>query len=110
MGAFTDNPGVAELMQYIASPEGAAAWIAGGTIITPFAGVEPGDYPDERTQAEAEHVAGASAARYDGADLLAAGTDLGATLSGILGDPGSLDSALETFQAEADAAWAEQGG
>ena len=110
MGAFTDNPGVAELMQYIASPEGAAAWIAGGTIITPFAGVEPGDYPDERTQQEAQHIADAAAARYDGADLLAAGTDLGAILSGILTDPGSLDSALETFQAEADAAWAEQGG
>ena len=84
MGAFTDNPGVAEFMQYIASPEGAAAWIAGGTIITPFAGVEPGDYPDERTQAEAQHIADATDARYDGADLLAAGTDLGATLSGIL--------------------------
>jgi alpha-glucoside transport system substrate-binding protein len=110
MGAFTDNPGVAEFMQYLASPEGAAAWIAGGTIITPFAGVEPGDYPDERTQAEAEHIAGATDVRYDGADLLAAGTDLGATLSAILTDPGSLDSALETFQAEADAAWEEQGG
>ena len=109
MGAFTNNPGVAELMQYIASPEGAAAWIAGGTIITPFAGVEPGDYPDERTQAEAQHIADATAARYDGADLLAAGTDLGATLSAILTDPDSMDSALEDFQAEADAAWAEQG-
>jgi alpha-glucoside transport system substrate-binding protein len=110
MGAFTDNPGVAELMQYIASPEGAAAWIAGGTIITPFAGVEPGDYPDERTQKEAQHIADATDVRYDGADLLAAGTDLGATLSSILTDPSSLDSALETFQQEADAAWAEQGG
>jgi alpha-glucoside transport system substrate-binding protein len=110
MGAFTDNPGVAEFMQFLASPEGAAAWIEGGTIITPFAGVEPGDYPDERTQAEAEHVAGATDVRYDGADLLAAGADLGATLSTIFTDPDSLDSALETFQTEADAAWAEQGG
>ena len=109
MGAFTDNPGVAEFMQFMASPEGAAAWIAGGTIITPFAGVEPGDYPDERTQKEAEHIAGATDVRYDGADLLAAGTDLGAILSAILTDPGSLDSQLETFQAEADAAWEEQG-
>lgn len=109
MGAFTDNPGVAEFMQFMASPEGAAAWIAGGTIITPFAGVEPGDYPDERTQAEAEHIASATDARYDGADLLAAGTDLGATLSAILTDPSILDDQLETFQAEADAAWAEQG-
>jgi alpha-glucoside transport system substrate-binding protein len=110
MGAFTDNPGVAEFMQYLASPEGAAAWIAGGTIITPFAGVEPGDYPDERTQAEAQHVADASVVRYDGADLLAAGADLGASLGVIFNDPGQLDSQLETFQAEADAAWAEQGG
>jgi alpha-glucoside transport system substrate-binding protein len=110
MGAFTDNPGVAEFMQYLASPEGAAAWIAGGTIITPFAGVEPGDYPDERTQKEAEHIASATDVRYDGADLLAAGTDLGATLSAILTDPSILDDQLETFQSEADAAWEEQGG
>jgi alpha-glucoside transport system substrate-binding protein len=110
MGAFTNNPGVEEFMKYLASPEGAAAWIAGGTIITPFAGVEPGDYPDERTQAEAQHVADASVVRYDGADLLAAGADLGASLSVIFNDPGQLDSQLETFQAEADAAWAEQGG
>jgi alpha-glucoside transport system substrate-binding protein len=109
MGAFTSNPGVAEFMQFLASPEGAAAWVAGGTIITPFAGVEAGDYPDARSQAEAEHVYGASAARYDGADLLAAGTDLGASLQAIFDDPSILDSQLETFQAEADAAWAEAG-
>jgi alpha-glucoside transport system substrate-binding protein len=107
MGAFTTNPGVAEFMQFLASPEGAAAWVEGGTIITPFAGVEAGDYPDERTQAEAEHVYGATDARYDGADLLAAGTDLGASLQAIFSDPSILDSQLETFQAEADAAWAE---
>lgn len=109
MGAFTNEPGVAEFMQFLASPEGAAAWVAGGTIITPFAGVEAADYPDERSQAEAEHVYGASAARYDGADLLAAGTDLGASLQAIFDDPSILDSQLETFQAEADAAWAEAG-
>lgn len=107
MGAFTSNPGVAEFMQFLASPEGAAAWVAGGTILTPFAGVEPADYPDERSQAEAEHAYGASAARYDGADLLAAGTDLGATLQAIFADPDILDDQLETFQAEADAAWEE---
>lgn len=109
MGAFTNEPGVAEFMQFLASPEGAAAWVAGGTIITPFAGVEAGDYPDERAQAEAEHVYGAGIARYDGADLLAAGADLGASLQAIFDDPSILDSQLETFQAEADAAWEEAG-
>jgi alpha-glucoside transport system substrate-binding protein len=110
IGAFTDNPGVAEFMQYMASPEGAEAWIAGGTIISPYAGVEPSAYPDERNQAEAEHIAGATEVKYDGADLLAAGTDLAATLSIIFTDPSAMDSQLETFQAEADNAWAEQEG
>ena len=67
------------------------------------------DYPDARAQAEAEHVYGAGIARYDGADLLAAGTDLGASLQAIFDDPSILDSQMETFQAEADAAWAEAG-
>jgi alpha-glucoside transport system substrate-binding protein len=110
MAAFTTDPGVAEFMQYLASPEGGSVWAAEGTIVSPMADVDPGVYPNELAAKEAEQVANASVARFDGSDLLPAGTDLGAVLQTIIQDPGGMDGALEAFQGEVDAAWEEAGG
>ncbi len=110
IAAFTDEPGVAEFMKFLASPEGGAAWAAGGTIISPFAGVDAAVYPTDNAKAEAEQVANATIARYDGSDLLPAGSDLGAALQAAFQDPGSAADTLDAFQSEVDAAWEEQGG
>jgi alpha-glucoside transport system substrate-binding protein len=112
IAAFTDNPGVAEFMAYMATPEAGATWAAGGTIISPLKGVDSSVYEDvnELAVKEAEQVANATAVRFDGSDLLPAGTDLGAVLQAAIQDPSSAGSALEGFQSEVDAAWADSAG
>jgi alpha-glucoside transport system substrate-binding protein len=110
IAAFTSNPGVAEFMKYLASPEGGAAWAEGGTIISPFAGVDASAYPTENAKAEAEQIANAAIARYDGSDLLPGGSDLGAALQAAFQDPGSAADTMDAFQSEVDAAWEEQEG
>ena len=90
IAAFTDNPGVAEFMEYMATPDAGAVWAAGGTIISPLKGVDSSVYEDvnELAVKEAEQVANATAVRFDGSDLLPAGTDLGAIRTlGRLGIP-----------------------
>ena len=90
MGAFTTNPGVAEFMQFLGEPEGRgrlgrrrhdhhAVRRRGGWRL-------PGRADAGK---RAEHVYGATDVRYDGADLLAAGTDLRRLAAGdLLGSVG----------------------
>lgn len=112
IAAFTDNPGVAEFMEYMTTPEAGQTWAEGGTIISPIIGVDTSVYEvvNELAVKEAEQVANATAVRFDGSDLLPAGTDLGAVLQAAIQDPSSVSSALEGFQSEVDAAWADSSG
>lgn len=112
IAAFTDNPGVAEFMEYMTTPEAGATWAAGGTIISPLKGVDSSVYEDvnELAVKEAEQVANATAVRFDGSDLLPAGTDLGAVLQAAIQDPSSVGSALQDFQNEVDNAWSDSAG
>lgn len=112
LAAFTDNPGVAEFMEYMTTPEAGQTWAEGGTIISPIKGVDTSVYEvvNQLAVQEAEQVANATAVRFDGSDLLPAGTDLGAVLQAILLDPDNASSALEGFQSEVDAAWADSSG
>ena len=109
MAAFTNEPGVAEFMQYLASAEAGKAWVAGGTIISPMAGVESGDYP-EAVQKEATQIVESDLARFDGSDLLPGGPDLGTVLQTAIQDPSAVDGALSDFQTQVDDAWAELNG
>jgi alpha-glucoside transport system substrate-binding protein len=104
IAALTTNPGVAEFMEYMTTPESGEVWAATGAIISPVKGVPTEVYPTELVQREAEQVANASAVRFDGSDLLPSGPDLGALLqSAIRGeDVGPL---LEEFQQAATTAW-----
>jgi alpha-glucoside transport system substrate-binding protein len=108
MAALTTDPGVAEFMQFLASPEAGKTWAAGGTIISPMAGVESGDYP-EATSKEATQIVESDVARFDGSDLLPGG-DLGAVLQTALQDPSAVDGALEDFQTQVNDAWADLEG
>jgi alpha-glucoside transport system substrate-binding protein len=113
IAAFVADTDVAAFMEYMTTPESGAAWAAGGTIISPIKSVDSSVYESVGPLAvkEAEQVANADAVRFDGSDLLPAGTDLGAVLQAILQDPGSAQSQFETFQSQVDQAWAdEQGG
>ncbi len=109
MAAFTDNPGVAEFMQYLASGEAGTVWAGGGTIISPMAGVETSAYP-EGVQKEATQIADSDLARFDGSDLLPGGPDLGAVLQAAIQDPSSVDGQLEDFQTTVTDAWNDLNG
>jgi ABC-type glycerol-3-phosphate transport system substrate-binding protein len=109
MAAFTNEPGVAEFMQYLASADAGTAWVAGGTIISPMAGVESSDYP-EAVQKEATQIVESDLARFDGSDLLPGGPDLGTVLQTAIQDPSAVDGALSDFQTQVDDAWAELNG
>ena len=110
LAAFTDKPGVKEFMTYMTTAEAGTAWAKGGTIISPIKGVDTSVYPNDLAKKEAEQVANASAVRFDGSDLLPAGTDLGVPLQGALQGQ-DVKGLLSDFQSTVTGAWeAEAGG
>lgn len=111
IAAFTNDSDVAEFLTYMVSPEAGAVWAEQGTIISPIIGVDAGVYPNDLASKEAEQVANAEAVRFDGSDLLPAGSpDLGATLQTALNNPDGLDAALEELQVGVEQAFTEAGG
>ena len=111
IAAFVADTDVAEFMAYMVSVEAGEVWAEQGTIISPIIGVDTGVYPNELASKEAEQVANAEAVRFDGSDLLPAGSpDLGATLQTALSSPDNIDSALEDLQTGIENAFADAEG
>jgi alpha-glucoside transport system substrate-binding protein len=112
IAAFNADTDVAEFMEYMTTAEAGTAWAEGGTIISPIKGVDTSVYESVSPLAvkEADQVTSADVVRFDGSDLLPAGTDLGAVLQTIIQNPDDAQSAFEQFQTEVDAAWAEEEG
>ena len=86
IAAFTNKPGVKEFMQYMTTADAGAVWAATGAIISPVKSVAASAYPNDLAKREAAQVAGASAVRFDGSDLLPSGggDDMGAALQDAL--------------------------
>ena len=81
IAAFTTNPGVKEFIEYMTTAEAGEVWAATGAIISPVKAVSADVYPNDSVKREAAQVANATAVRFDGSDLLPAGSpDLGAEL------------------------------
>ena len=81
IAAFTTNPGVKEFIEYMTTAEAGEVWAATGAIISPVKAVSTDVYPNDSVKREAAQVAGATVVRFDGSDLLPAGSpDLGAEL------------------------------
>lgn len=108
IAALTTNPGVKEFVEYMTTPESGDVWAATGAIISPILGVDPDVYPNDLVKKEAAQVAGASAVRFDGSDLLpASAPSLGALLqTAITG--GDVPSLLTSFEEQVQAAWANE--
>jgi len=106
--AFVNNTDVAKLVEYLASPEAGTIWVSTGAIVSPNKGVTPDAYPNELVKKEAEQVTSAETFVFDGSDLLpgALGEDWGTLLQTVLKDPSKVDSQLETFQQQAQDAFA----
>jgi alpha-glucoside transport system substrate-binding protein len=106
--AFVNNEDVAQLIEYLASPEAGEVWVSTGAIVSPNKGVQPDAYPNELVKKEAEQVTGAETFVFDGSDLLpgALGEDWGTLLQTVIKDPSKIDSQLESFQQQAEDAFA----
>ena len=68
------QPGVKEFIEYMTTAEAGEVWAATGAIISPVKAVSTDVYPNDSVKREAAQVAGATLVRFDGSDLLPAGT------------------------------------
>jgi alpha-glucoside transport system substrate-binding protein len=86
IAAFTTKPGVKEFVQYMTTADAGSVWAGTGAVISPIKSVPATAYPNELAKREAAQVAGASAVRFDGSDLLPSGggDDMGAALQDAL--------------------------
>ena len=106
IAALTTKPGVKEFVQYMTTKEAGEVWAKTGAIISPVKSVDVAVYPNELTQREAAQVTGATAVRFDGSDLLPAGSpDLGAELQKAIAGQ-TVDWA--SFESQVKAAWAAE--
>jgi alpha-glucoside transport system substrate-binding protein len=106
IAALTDKPGVKEFVEFMTTADSGNVWAATGAIISPVKAVDASVYPTDLVKREAAQVTGASVVKFDGSDLLPAGSpDLGAELqkaiAGTAVDWASFDSQVKT-------AWANE--
>ncbi|MEK6719510.1 MAG: ABC transporter substrate-binding protein [Chloroflexota bacterium] len=106
IAAMTKNPGVKEFVEFMTTADSGDVWAGTGAIISPVKAVSSDVYPNDSAKREAAQVANASAVRFDGSDLLPAGSpDLGAELQkAIRGD--TVDWA--TFEQLVQTAWGNE--
>jgi alpha-glucoside transport system substrate-binding protein len=108
--AMVNNEDVAKLIEYLATPEAGRVWVSTGAIVSPNKGVTDDAYPNPLVTKEAEQVKNAESFRFDGSDLLPGtlGQEFGTLLQRIVKTPAQMDSALDTYQAAAEKAFAAQ--
>ncbi len=108
--AMVNNEDVAKLIEYLSTPEAGKIWVSTGAIVSPNKGVTEASYPNPLVTKEAEQVKNAESFRFDGSDLLPGtlGQEFGTLLQRIVKTPANMDSALDTYQAAAEKAFAAQ--
>jgi len=102
--AFKDNANVRAFLKYISSAAAGAIWVSTGAVTSPNKLVQNTKYPNLLVRNEAKQIAGATAVRFDGSDLLP-GTladDWGSALQKIFEKPGNMNTLLSDFQKKAD--------
>jgi len=81
IAALTDKPCVKEFITFMTTADSGNVWAGTGAIISPIKAVSTDSYPTDLVKREAAQVTGASVVKFDGSDLLPAGSpDLGAEL------------------------------
>jgi alpha-glucoside transport system substrate-binding protein len=105
--AFVNNEDVAELLEFLSTPEAGRTWVSTGAIVSPNKGVPDDAYPNELVRKEADQVKNAESFRFDGSDLLPGtlGQDFGTLLQNVIKKPNNVDSLLDDYQAEAEQAF-----
>jgi alpha-glucoside transport system substrate-binding protein len=113
--ALTDEPGTAELMQFLASSEAASIWAADGGFVSPNRQVGLAEYPDDTTRLIAEELVNAENVRFDMSDLMPTalggirGDGFWRAMQDYLADPSRVDTILADLESDAAAAYAGGG-
>ena len=104
--AFVNNEDVAELMEYLSTPDAGRIWVSTGAIASPNEGVSDDAYPNELVTKEATQIREAETFLFDGSDLLPGtlGQNFGTLLQNVIKNPGNMDQLLDQYQAEAEQA------
>jgi alpha-glucoside transport system substrate-binding protein len=106
IAALTDKPGVKEFIEYMTTADAGSVWAATGAIISPVKAVDQSVYPTDLVKREAAQVTGASVVKFDGSDLLPAGSpDLGAELQKAIAGS-TVDWA--SFETQVKTAWSNE--
>jgi alpha-glucoside transport system substrate-binding protein len=106
IAALTDKPGVKEFVEFMTTADSGNVWAATGAIISPVKAVDQSVYPTDLVKREAAQVTGASVVKFDGSDLLPAGSpDLGAELQKAIAGS-AVDWAA--FEAQVKTAWTNE--
>jgi alpha-glucoside transport system substrate-binding protein len=104
--AFVNNEDVAELMEYLSTPDAGRIWVSTGAIASPNEGVADDAYPNELVTKEAAQIREAETFLFDGSDLLPGtlGQNFGTLLQNIIKTPNNMDQLLNDYQSQAEQA------
>jgi alpha-glucoside transport system substrate-binding protein len=104
--AFENNEDVAELLEYLSTPEAGEIWVSTGAIASPNEGVPDDAYPNDLVSKEAEQIKEAETFLFDGSDLLPGtlGQNFGTLLQNIIKTPNNMDQLLNDYQSQAEQA------
>jgi alpha-glucoside transport system substrate-binding protein len=104
--AFVNNEDVAELMEYLSTPEAGEIWVSTGAIASPNEGVPDSAYPNELVTKEAQQIREAETFLFDGSDLLPGtlGQNFGTLLQNVVKTPNNMDQLLNDYQSQAEQA------
>ena len=106
IAALTDKPCVKEFITFMTTADSGNTWAKTGAIISPIKAVSTDSYPTDLVKREAAQVTGASVVKFDGSDLLPAGSpDLGAELQKAIAGT-AVDWA--GFESQVKTAWANE--
>lgn len=111
--AFSDEPAVDALMQFLASPEAAEIWVPNGGLTSPNQGVDTSLYPDEVSMQIAEALTSAETFRFDMSDLTPSafggtqGQGFWQEMIRFYQDPTDIQGTMEALEAAAASAYTD---
>ena len=104
MSAFNMEPAVRAMMEYLATPEAAEAWIKDfGGFVSPNSHVPLDWYPNDFERQQAEILRGATATRHDASDLMPGEVGSGSFWAGMVDFISGAD--LDKVLSDIDASW-----
>lgn len=105
MVMFDDRPAVRAVMEFLATAEGAKAWIEAGGFISPNSSVPTDWYADYASSEQARILADATTLRFDASDTMPADVGQGTFWSGMIEWISANGEGTEQVLADIEASW-----